>query len=200
MNDRKNSAYTPNMDVPAEQKKTNRALPALILSFLLPPLGILLMWRRGIFRMRGRAIVTLLATIEMALIFGALMPEAELMQVYPVPQPPVAVTQAPSDSVVNALSNIDQLLAQQQEQMGAFAPETTEAPTDEEISEAAQKAAEQQAILNTVVYSVYNNARFYHAVPECEGQTNRRQLSVQQAMSEGLGVCPKCNPPTYIGS
>jgi len=198
MNDRKNSAYTPNMDVPAEQKKQNRALPALLITLLLPPLGILLMWRKGIFRMRGRAIVTLLATIEMALIIGLMMPETEIMQVYPVPQPPVAVTQAPNDTVVTALSNIDQLLAQQQAQMGANMPDATEAPTDEEISEAAQKAAEQQAILNSTVYSVYNNARFYHAVPECEGQTNRRQLTVQQAMSEGLGVCPKCNPPIYV--
>ena len=198
MNDRKNSAYTPNMDVPAEQKKQNRTLPALLLTLILPPVGILLMWRKGIFRMRGRAIITMLATIEMAIIIGAMMPEAELEQIKPVPQPPVAVTQAPRDTVVNALSNIDMLLAQQQAQMGANMPEATEAPTDEEISEAAQKAAEQEAILNSVVYSVYNNARFYHAVTECEGQTNRRQLTVQQAMSEGLGVCPKCNPPMYV--
>lgn len=197
MNDRNNSAYTPNMDVPSEQKKKNRALPALLLTLILPPLGILLMWRKGIFRMRGRALVTLLATIEMALVFTALSPKAELTQVKPVPQAPVAVTAAPDDTVVTALSNIDQLLAQQQAQMQAGSAQATETPTQQEVDEAAEKAAQQQAILNTIVYSVYNNARYYHASEECEGQTNRRQLTVQQAMSEGLGVCPKCNPPVY---
>lgn len=197
MNDRNNSAYTPNMDVPSEQKKKNRALPALLLTLILPPLGILLMWRKGIFRMRGRALVTLLATIEMALVFTALSPKAELTQVKPVPQAPVAVTAAPDDTVVTALSNIDQLLAQQQAQMQAGSAQATKTPTQQEVDEAAEKAAQQQAILNTIVYSVYNNARYYHASEECEGQTNRRQLTVQQAMSEGLGVCPKCNPPVY---
>ena len=200
MKDRNNSAYTPNMDVPTEQKKSNRALPALLLTLILPPLGILLMWRRGIFRMRGRALVTLLATVEMAIIFGAMMPETELMQVKPVPQVPVAVTPAPNDSVITALSNIDQLLAQQQAQMQGNEPAATQAPTEDEIAAAAEQAAQQQAIRNTIVYSVYNNALYYHAVESCEGQTNRRQLTVEQAMSEGLGVCPKCNPPIYVAN
>ncbi|MBQ3575284.1 MAG: hypothetical protein IJA26_06420 [Clostridia bacterium] len=195
MKDRNYSSYTPNMDVPTEQKKQNRALPAILLTIILPPLGILLMWRKGIFRMRGRAVITLLATIEMAIIFAAMSPEKELVQIQPVPQVPVAVTQAPNDTVVTALSNIDQLLAQQQAQMQGNMPAATEAPTDEEVAEAAEQAARQQAIDNTIVYSVYNNARYYHAAPDCEGQTNRRQLTVQQAKSEGLGVCPKCNPP-----
>jgi len=200
MKDRNNSAYTPNMDVPSEQKKRkSRAFPALLLTLILPPLGILLMWRKGIFRMRGRVLVTLLATIELAIIFGSMGKEQELEMIKPVPQVPVAATQAPNDSVITALSNIDQLLAQQQAQMQAYEPAATEAPTEDEIAEAARKAAEQQAILNTTVYSVFNNARYYHAVENCEGQTNRRQLTVQQAMSEGLGVCPKCNPPIYVG-
>ena len=148
--------------------------------------------------MRGRAFVTLLATIEMAILFGAMMPEKELLQVQPVPQVPVAVTQAPNDTVVTALSNIDQLLAQQQAQMQGNQPAATQAPTDDEVAAAAEKAAQQQAILNTIVYSVYNNARYYHAAENCEGQTNRRQLTVQQAISEGMGVCPKCNPPAYV--
>lgn len=197
MNDRNYSAYTPNMDVPTERKKKNRAVPALLLTLVLPPLGILLMWRKGIFRMRGRALVTLLATIEMSIIFAAAMPQSKLAQVAPIPQTPAAVTVAPDDTVVNALSNIDQLLAQQQAAQGADMPEATDAPTDEEIAAAAQQAARQQEVLNTIVYSVYNNARYYHASEECEGQTNRRQLTVEQAMSEGLGVCPKCNPPVY---
>lgn len=197
MNDRYNSAYTPNMSVPTKTKKKNRTLPALLLTFIFPPAGILYMWRKGVFLMRGRALISLLGTIEMAVIFGILMPETKLPQVAPIPQTPAAVTVAPDDTVVNALSNIDQLLSSQQASQDAAQPDATSAPTEQEISEAAQQAAEQQAILNTIVYSVYNNARYYHATEECEGQTNRRQLTVQQAMSEGLGVCPKCNPPVY---
>lgn len=197
MNDRYNSAYTPNMNVPSQAKKKNRALPALLLTLILPPVGILYMWRSGVFRMRGRALVSLIGTIEMAILFGLMMPDTKITQVSPVPQTPAAVTVAPDDTVVTALSNIDQLLSSQQAAQDSAQPDATDAPTDDEISEAAQKAAEQQAILNTIVYSVYNNARYYHASENCEGQTNRRQLTVQQAMSEGLGVCPKCDPPVY---
>lgn len=198
MKDRNNSAYTPNMDVPSEHKRKSRAVPTLLLTLLVPPLGILLMWRRGIFRMRGRAIISLLATIEMAIIFAAVMPETKLVSVQPVPAVPAAATSAPTDTVITALSNIDQLLAEQQAQAQANMPtEEVQSATAEEIAEAAAFAAEQQAILNTVVYSVYNNARLYHAVEECGTQTNRRQLTVQQALSEGLGVCPNCNPPIY---
>ena len=193
------SAYTPNMNAPTRQKKGSRALTALLLTILLPPIGLIYLWREGVFRTRGRMVLTCIATLEMALFFALVMPADDLNMEAPMPVVPVAATIAPDDGVVTALSNIDQLLAQQQAQMQAYEPAATEAPTEDEIAEAARKAAEQQAILNTTVYSVFNNARYYHAVENCEGQTNRRQLTVQQAMSEGLGVCPKCNPPIYVG-
>jgi len=201
MKDRNHSAYTPNMDVPSEHKRKSRAIPTLILTLLLPPLGIMLMWRKGIFRMRGRAVISLLATIEMAIIFAAMMPETKLVSVQPVPAVPAAATSAPTDTVITALSNIDQLLADQQAQAQANMPaEDTQGASEEEMAEAAARAAEQQAILNTIVYSVYNNARLYHAMEECGPQTNRRQLTVQQAIYEGLGVCPNCNPPAYTAA
>ena len=201
MKDRNHSAYTPNMDVPTEHKRKNRAIPTLLLTLLLPPLGILLMWRKGIFRMRGRAVISLLATIEMAIIFAAMMPDAKLVSVQPVPMVPAAATSAPTDTVITALSHIDQLLADQQAQAQANMPaEEEQTATEEEIAKAAARAAELQAILTPIVYSVYNNARLYHAVEECGTQTNRRQLTVQQAISEGLGVCPNCNPPVYMGA
>ena len=109
---------------------------------------------------------------------------------------PVAVTIAPDDGIVTALSNIDQLLAQQQ--AAEAAASATEAPlTDEEA--AAQHAAEQEAILNTVVYSVYSNAKYYHATEICGTQSNRRALTVREAMNEGMGACKNCNPPVYTG-
>ena len=51
--------------------------------------------------------------------------------------------------------------------------------------------------MNTIVYSVYSGAVYYHATTVCGNQSNRRELTVAEAMSEGLGACPNCNPPVY---
>ena len=190
------SAYTPNMDTPERTRRSNRALGGLLLTLLLPPIGIAYLWRRGVFRTRGRVLLSCVATIEMAVLLALLLPTAELPQEAPMAHLPVAVTIAPDDGIVTALSNIDQLLAQQQ--AADAAASATEVPlTDEEA--AAQHAAEQEAILNTVVYSVYSNAKYYHATEICGTQSNRRALTVREAMNEGMGACKNCNPPVYTG-
>ena len=190
------SAYTPNMDTPERTRRSNRALGGLLLTLLLPPIGIAYLWRRGVFRTRGRVLLSCVATIEMAVLLALLLPTAELPQEAPMAHLPVAVTIAPDDGIVTALSNIDQLLAQQQ--AAEAAASATEAPlTDEEA--AAQHAAEQEAILNTIVYSVYSNAKYYHAAEICGTQSNRRALTVREAMNEGMGACKNCNPPVYTG-
>ena len=190
------SAYTPNMDTPERTRRSNRALGGLLLTLLLPPIGIAYLWRRGVFRTRGRVLLSCVATIEMAVLLALLLPTAELPQEAPMAHLPVAVTIAPDDGIVTALSNIDQLLAQQQ--AADAAASATEVPlTDEEA--AAQHAAEQEAILNTIVYSVYSNARYYHSQEICGSQSNRRALTVREAMNEGMGACPNCNPPVYTG-
>ena len=176
------SAYTPNMDTPERSRRSNRALGGLLLTLLLPPVGLAFLWRKGVFRTRGRVLLSCVATIEMAVLLALLLPTAELPQEAPMAHLPVAVTIAPDDGIVTALSNIDQLLAQQQ---------AAEA--------AAQHAAEQEAILNTIVYSVYSNAKYYHAAEICGTQSNRRALTVREAMNEGMGACKNCNPPVYTG-
>ena len=69
------------------------------------------------------------------------------------------------------------------------------------LSDAEQMAlieAEQEAILQTSVYCYSGSgARFYHLEPVCGNQSNRRELTVEQAMLEGMGACPDCNPPVY---
>ena len=190
------SAYTPNMDTPEPARRSNRALGGLLLTLLLPPIGVAYLWRRGVFRTRGRVLLSCLATIEMAVLLMLLLPTAELPQEAPMAHLPVAVTVAPDDGIVTALSNIDQLLAQQQAADAAAA--ATEVPLTDEEAEA-QHAAEQEAILNTVVYSVYSNAKYYHATEICGTQSNRRALTVREAMNEGMGACKNCNPPVYTG-
>lgn len=190
------SAYTPNMDTPERTRRSNRALGGLLLTLLLPPIGIAYLWRRGVFRTRGRVLLSCVATIEMAVLLALLLPTAELSQEAPMAHLPVAVTIAPDDGIVTALSNIDQLLAQQQAADAAAA--ATEVPLTDEEAEA-QHAAEQEAILNTIVYSVYSNAKYYHAAEICGTQSNRRALTIREAMNEGMGACKNCNPPVYTG-
>ena len=190
------SAYTPNMDTPERTRRSNRALGGLLLTLLLPPIGIAYLWRRGVFRTRGRVLLSCVATIEMAVLLALLLPTAELPQEAPMAHLPVAVTIAPDDGIVTALSNIDQLLAQQQAADAAAA--ATEVPLTDEEAEA-HHAAEQDAILNTIVYSVYSNAKYYHAAEICGTQSNRRALTIREAMNEGMGACKNCNPPVYTG-
>lgn len=192
MNKRRGSGYSPNVRMPGSSRpKPNRAIFGLLLCVLLPPLGLMFLWRMGIFRTRGRMLVTALATVEMAVIAFLLIPRPTVEAALPVPGTPERVTPAPSSQVLTALSNMDEILrAQQQGTDGA-----TQAPSLLEQLE--QEEAEREQILNTIVYSVYEGARYYHAVTVCGNQSNRRELTVREAMSEGLGACPDCNPPVY---
>lgn len=198
MSERKNSrsAYTPNMDRPTAKKKSSRGPLALALSLLLPPAGIVYLWRNGVFRSRGRLLVTALATAWMSVLLGFALPSRQVATVTPAPAVPTAATSAPSDGVVTALSNIDELLAEKQAAEAAL--NGTEAPVDDAAA-IAQYNAEQQAILNTTVYSVFSSAKLYHSREVCGTQSNRRALTVEEAMNEGMGVCPNCDPPVFSG-
>ncbi|MBQ8506035.1 MAG: hypothetical protein IJ466_01150 [Clostridia bacterium] len=197
MSERKKTAYTPNMETPTAKKKSSRGTLGLVLSFLLPPIGIAFLWRRGVFRTRGRLLITAIATLEMALVISFLLPTSEITTVSPMPVAPVSATVAPNDGVVTALSNMDQLLAEKQAAEAAL--NGTPEPENEDAAAIAQHNAQQQAILQTYVYSVFNNAKLYHSKQECETQTNRRTLTVQEAMNEGMGACPNCDPPVFSG-
>lgn len=190
----RNATHTPNLDAPTGEKKSSRALVGFLLTLLLPPIGLIYLWRAGVFRVRGRMLMTVIATVEMALLLMLVLPEKRLISDVPMPAAPAPATSVPDSGVVSALSNIDQLLAQKQaEELAAAGLDVTPMPTD-----AAPYLAEQEAILNTTVYSVYGSgARYYHRLEICGTQTNRRQLTVREAMNLGMGACPNCNPPVY---
>ena len=191
-NSEHSSAYTPNMETPTGHRRSNRGIWGLVLTLLCPPVGLAYLWRKGVFRTRGRMLVTVLATIEMTFLFVLLMPEQEIITDLPVPVPPVAVTAAPQDDVTSALANIEQVLAAQQAEQGItdVDAEATLSP-----SERAEQAAREEAILNSKVYSVYNGAKLYHSSTVCGTQSNRRELTVREAMAEGMGACKDCDPP-----
>lgn len=188
------TTHTPNMDTPTGEKKNSRAVSGLLLTLLLPPVGLLYLWRKGVFRTRGRVFLTVIATLEMALLLMLLLPKKALVSDLPVPVAPVAATSVPDSGVLNALSNIDQLLAEKQAaERAAAGLDATQEPEDD-----AAYLAEQEAILDSLVYSVYGDgARYYHRLEICGTQTNRRQLTVREAMNLGMGACPNCNPPIY---
>lgn len=184
------SAYTPNMDTPTGHKRRNRALAGFLLTILLPPIGLVVLWRNGIFRTRGRLVLTVIATVEMTLLFTLIIPEKTLISDVPVPVASVAVTAAPDDEAVSVLANISQVLAAKQ------AEETgVDVVYEDADEEAAAIAAQQEAIWNTTVYSVYSGAKYYHTGTVCGTQSNRRSLTVREAVAEGMGACPNCDPP-----
>ena len=191
--------YTAGVERPSKERAISlRGLAALLLTLLLPPVGLMVLWSRGVFRTRGRMVLTTLATIEMTALVVLLTPHQELTPRTPVPAAPPLVTAAPEGDTLNALYNIEQLIYEQQlakvEEAGGTARDLM---TEEEKLELAND--ETEAIYNTIVYSVYGNeAVYYHATKVCRTQTNGRELTVRDALREGLEPCPNCNPPTVV--
>ena len=189
------ASYSTTVERPSKDRPVGlRGAIALVLTLLAPPLGLLVMWGMGVFRVRGRALLTTLATVEMAVLLVLLWPRPELAAALPAPKTPPAVTAAPEDENLNALYNIEQLIYQQQlAQVIAQGGTERDLMTEEEKLEESNAANE--AVLAEVVYSVFHNARYYHASKVCQHQTNGRQLTVREAMKESLAPCPNCNPP-----
>ena len=174
---------------------SGRALRALLLNFILPPVGLIYMWSRGIFRTRGRIVLTVVAVVEMAILLiwdplGWMPGNGGPAKVAPVPGSAIAVTHAPDDETINALSNIDDLLA-----IGVSNPDETLSPDATPRLTQAEELALKEEIYNTVVYSVYRGANYYHSSTVCGNQSNGRALTVREALEEGLGACPDCDPP-----
>ena len=195
---RGSAAYSPYISAPSKQRAISlRGLIGLLLAVLLPPVGLLFLWRNGVFRTRGRMLITALSTLEMMALCVMLTPHAELTTQSPVPAAPPSVTAAPEDETLTALYNIEQLVYEQQ-----LAEVVAKGGTEEDLLSAEERLAQVQAqnevIYNTIVYSVYRNAKYSHAGPICGNQTNGRELTVREAINEVLGPCSKCNPPVPV--
>ena len=191
------AGYTAGVERPSAKRTISlRGLVGLVLTVLLPPVGLFFLWRLGIFRTRGRMLLTGLATVEMTALVVLLTPHQALTPRLPVPAPPVQVTPSPTEEVLTALYNSEELVYQNKlEQVKAAGGTERDLLTEEEKLELAND--ETEAIYNTVVYSVYGDeAVYYHATKVCRTQTNGRELTVRDALREGLEPCPYCNPPT----
>ena len=182
-----------------ERAVSARGLGVLLLLLILPPVGLLVLWHQGVFRNRGRMLLTGLATLEMILLVVWLTPHAELTPRAPVPAPPPQVTAAPEGQTLNALYNIEQLIYEQQlAQVEAQGGSARDLLTEEQKLDLVNQQNEE--IYETVVYSVYGaSAIYYHATKVCRTQSNGRELTVRDALRAGLQPCPYCNPPTITG-
>ena len=189
---RRDSGYTAGVRRPSADRPISlRGLVGLVLTLLLPPVGLFYLWQQGVFRTRGRMLITGLATLEMMGMVVLMTPHQELTPRMPVPAPPVQVTASPTEEVLLVYQN-------QLEQVKAAGGTERDLLTEEEKLELAND--ETEAIYNTVVYSVYGDeAVYYHATKVCRTQTNGRELTVRDALREGLQPCPNCNPPTVDG-
>ena len=173
-----------------------RGLGVMLLLLLVPPVGLLALWHQGVFRARGRMLLTVLATIEMTLLVVLLTPKPTLTPQLPLPVAPPEVTQAPEQENLSALYNIEELLYQQQlEQVKAQGGDERDLMTEEQKLQSQE--IEREQILNTVVYAVFNHAQRYHSQRVCGTQSNNRELTVREAMMEALSPCPDCNPPVW---
>lgn len=173
----------------------SRAILTVVLVFLVPPLGIAFMWRMGVFRFRGRVVLTCVAALELMILlkaglFGIVRDHGGVQTVQPVPMAAVAVTVSPDESTLSALSNMEELIAKG---VDDTTTEIVAAPTPMISQE--EQLARQEEILNTTVYSVFRNAKYYHKNTVCGTQSNGRTLTVREALAAGLGACPDCNPP-----
>ena len=188
------NTYSPNTRRPETKRAmSGRAVGGLIMTLLFPPLGLAFLWRNGVFLTRGRMMITALAALEMTLIVSMLLPEQKMTTVLPVASIPSSVTKAPQEDVADALSNLQELLSE-----NYATPEPEELTEEEKAALEAQKAQEEaefEEMMNTIVYSVYDGAVYYHAVKDCDGQINNKEQTVREALANRLAACSKCNPP-----
>ena len=189
---------TPNLRRPSSPiRGSRRGIGLIVLTVLLPPIGLMLIWYTGAFESRGRMAMTALAVVEMTLLGVLLTPRAQLVAQAPVPVAPVAVTHAPTEDNLSALYNIEELLYEQQLAQVVAQGGSESDIIDNNPQADAQREARREEVLNTIVYCVYRNAQRYHAQMVCGTQSNRRALTVREAMLEALSPCPDCNPPVW---
>ena len=153
-----------------------------VLCLLVPPVGILLVWRAQHMDIPTRAIFSAAGFAATTLIFFLLMrPSAAVSNIVPTPATPqtigygaaAAEIPAPSIPVAPAPGTVP---------AAPSAPETSD-PSLQTTGELTD---------DTIVYAVTNNASSYHLSQICGTQENHRSLTLRDALREGLAPCDQC--------
>jgi len=165
---------------------TARRMAVLIgLVAFLPPLGILATLRSTYTNARGKLLFSLLATVSMTIYFTFFLSGGPIPADMPQPSIPRTVGFA-AQAVVPAAPNA-QAPAASGDGVAAANPMGNPGGGGQSPSNAQNQSV--------TVYSVRENATLYHRTDECDGQINRRSLTLQEALDERLEPCSKCDPP-----
>lgn len=145
----------------------------LALVVVLPPLGMIVLWRSG-YLLRAKIIFSSLAFMMLTLYFTLYLGANVVGPALPPPVvPQAAPTASPTPAPTQAMS-----LALPIQPVEADAPPTP-SPTKKG---------------QTIVYSVRNNPKLYHKAATCDTQKNARSLTLDDAKRAGLKPCTFCKP------
>lgn len=154
-----------------------------ILCLLLPPIGVLLLWRSSRMTMPVRAALSAAGLASMTLIFFLLMRPTSTASttILPVPVTPVqagygvSATDPYTAQATNVPAQPDAVII------------SSEPTADPSVAQEPGELTD-----DTIVYAVTNNASSYHLSVICDQQENHRSLTLREALDEGLAPCEKC--------
>ena len=187
------SGSSSHYSAPQKPGVSRRALLAMVLTILVAPVGIAMMWYKSIFEVRGRVLLTVLGIAIMTAVLPMMMDDVSVIQLQPTAVKATLRAPLPTDATLNALSNMEELLAgvENKPVVNTDLNEVTGMTVAETVAEV---TPEPEDPMQTVVYAVSSGAKYYHKAAECKGQVNRRSITAAQAVSEGLKPCGRCNP------
>lgn len=174
----------------SEQEGISRTLLVFGLCALLPPAGLLILWRSRHTTLAMRIGASLLAVCAMTLFFGMRMENGQGGSILPSPVVPTTVgygsvqvsshasggaAPAPAANAAPGAAAPAPVQSEPQQTENLPPPESEPAQTSEQY-----------------VYTVSNNPSVFHAAETCDGQVNRRQITLDAALNEGLSPCEKC--------
>jgi len=174
-----------------EEKRDRAAATGVMaaLSVLVPPAGLLAVWRSRRLIAPVRIGLSMVALMSMTLIFWLWMRSGRAdVGIRPVPVVPeyagydpmaVVATAAPVE-VYNSVPETESVFTV-----------TYGDGTVDDLNGGGSLPIDPASYV-TIVYAVTNNATKYHSLPVCDYQTNSRILTLDEAIAEGLQPCEKC--------
>ena len=156
------------------QREAGKRLAILAgLCLILPPVGLVCLLRSRHTGMPVRLALSTMSLLMMVLMLSLIRPREQVTGVQPTP---VRATQ------VGYL---------------AAAPQATVQPSDFNVNYSSDTPEDANGSLETAyVYAADVVDSYYHATADAENMVNLRQLTVAQALREGLTPCPNCYPST----
>ena len=153
------------------------------LCVILPPVGVMLLWRAEKVSLPVRIGFSALGFVAMLLIFCWFMRPADIsMDILPTPATPQYAGYGRSGSVqYPAMPMATEITA------------PPSAPSAPDMSYEQPEVSDPQELTDeSIVYAVTNNASSFHLYEICDFQENRRALTLREALNEGLVPCEKC--------